>query len=111
MNSYMAASRPSLSRFGIRAVVFCVLLAGACSTSLAPRVLTLPDAKVRPASSLEGIFDYRVAAASVLHLFDSAFGFRQFPVAFYFCPGERGFEAALIETGYDAPLARQTAKN
>lgn len=61
--------------------------------------------------SIGAIFDYRVAGASVLNLFESQFGFASFPVAFYFCPGERGFEATLLETGYDPMLARETAKN
>jgi hypothetical protein len=92
-------------------IVCVLLLAGACSTSLAPRLVTLPDPKVHPALSIGGIFDYRVAGASVLYLFQSEFGFRPFPVTFYFCPGERAFETTLLETGYDAPLARETAKN
>jgi hypothetical protein len=112
MKSYMAASRFSVSRFLARASGFSVLTVTlACSTSLAPRVVTLPDPKVHPAETVGAIFDYRVAGASVLHLFESAFGFASFPVTFYFCPGERGFEATLLETGYDAALARQTAQN
>lgn len=83
-------------------------LAG-CASAGHPAVVTAPPAAVTPAPGIDAIRDYETAVATVAGIFVNDFGFPVFPVAFHFYPDRRAFEAALLDTGYDPALARETA--
>jgi hypothetical protein len=60
-------------------------------------------------SRLEEIGDYRTAAATVASIVERELGIPSFPITFHFYPNTVAFETALLEVGYDAALARNTA--
>lgn len=70
----------------------------------------MPEPGLKPVSRMEQIFDYRTAAVTVASVSEHVLGFPQFPVTFRFYPHRDAFERALLESGYDAALARSTAK-
>ncbi len=86
------------------------LFASACASSSAPQLVSVPQPGLRPASRLDQIFDYRTAAATVTSVIHRDLGFTSFPVTFRLYPDRVAFERALLESGYDAALARSTAK-
>ena len=88
-----------------------VALAALCTscTPSAPWSVALPDPTVRPASSIDAISSYERAAVTVASIFEQDLEFPSFPVTLHFFPGRGPFEAALLESGYDADLARDTA--
>ncbi|HSL19980.1 MAG TPA: hypothetical protein VK886_00495 [Vicinamibacterales bacterium] len=88
----------------------CLLLTTAACLGTGTRVVSLPDPSVRPVANIRTISDYPVAAASIVEVLERDFGFRRFPVAFYFCPDRQAFEEMLLDSGYDAAFARQTAR-
>jgi hypothetical protein len=61
-------------------------------------------------SRLEQIYDYRTAAATVASIIDRELGVPPFPITLRFYPHRDGFEKALLDVGYDAALARSTAR-
>lgn len=82
----------------------------ACAASTEPQLVSLPQSGLRPVARLEHISDYRTAAATVVWIGERHLGFPSFPVTFHFYPNERAFEHALVDSGYDAALARSTAR-
>jgi hypothetical protein len=94
----------------IWAVGFALLAATACVSTSRPWLLALPDPAIRPAANIHEIREYGVAAATVLAIFERDLGFKSFPVVFQFCPDAAAFEAALLDSGYDLALARDTAR-
>ena len=93
-----------------RLVVGAAAFISACATSSEPRLITVPEPGLRPVSRLEQIFDYRTAAATVASVVDRELGVPPFPITLRFYPHRDAFEKALLEVGYDAPLARSTAR-
>lgn len=85
------------------------LLAG-CTAARPPRIVSIPNPSVHPVSHIAHVFDNGVAAETIAHVFERDFGFHRFPVVFYFCDDRRALEAALLESGYDSTLARNTAQ-
>ena len=81
-----------------------------CTISHEPQLVTVPQPGLRPVTSLDQVFDYRTAAATVAWIFEHDFGFPSFPATFRFYPNREAFEQALLEVGYDADLARSAAK-
>lgn len=90
---------------GLTAVALC----GACAPS-EPWVVSLPQSAVRPASHIDAITSYDRAVATIAAVFERDLHFAPFPVVVRFYPGHGEFEAALLESGYDAALARDTAR-
>jgi hypothetical protein len=83
---------------------------GACATSQTPRVLHAPDPSVEPATHIDSIHQYEVAIASITRIFERDLEFPRYPVALHFYADHRAFEAGLLASGYDATLARNTAR-
>jgi hypothetical protein len=81
-----------------------------CAASSEPRLVTIPGPGLRPVSRLEQIYDYPTAAATVASIVNRELGFPPFPTTFHFYPDRDAFEKALLESGYDADLARSTAR-
>jgi len=100
----------AVSRLLPRIVILTAALASACAASREPRLVTVPDPDLRPVFRLDGIFDYRAAVATVAAIFERDLGFPPFPVTFRFHPDRDAFEKALLASGYDAALARSTAR-
>lgn len=92
------------------AIALTAALASACATSDEPRLVSVPQAGVRPAMRIDQVDDYRTAAATISWIFDRDLGFPSFPATFRFYPHRDGFEKALLAVGYDAELARATAR-
>ena len=86
------------------------MLAACCAVSSEPQLVTIPQPGVRPAQRLDQVHDYRTAAATVAQIFDRDFGFAPFPATLEFYPHAGAFEKRLLEVGYDAELARSTAR-
>lgn len=82
----------------------------ACAGSHEPQLVSIPQPGVRPAARLDQVHDYRTAAATVAQIFDRDLGFPPFPATFEFYPHRDAFEKKLIAIGYDAELARSTAR-
>lgn len=99
--------RSARPQFVSVAVLIC--LAG-CSVSPSPRRVSLPDPAIRPASDIHSIADYGSAAATALAVIERDLGIKPFPVVFEFSPDAPAFEAALLESGYDKALARNTSR-
>lgn len=95
-----------LARVALAGVAFTT----ACAVSHEPHFVSVPQPGVRPVARLEHIFDYRTAAATVVWISERDLGFPSFPITFRFYPDERAFEKALLDSGYDAALARSTAR-
>jgi hypothetical protein len=93
-----------------RLVVGAAAFASACATSSEPRLITVPEPGLRPVSRLEQIFDYGTAAATVVSVVDRELGLPPFPITLRFYPHRDAFEKALLDVGYDAALARSTAR-
>lgn len=81
-----------------------------CAAPLEPRIVTVPQADVRPARHISDISDYDLAATTIARLVEQEVGIGQIPVAFRFFPTPQAFEAVLLQAGYDAQLARETAQ-
>lgn len=86
-----------------------VILCNGCAAS-EPWSLALPQPALRPASDIYAITSYERAAATIAAAFERDFGFGSFPVTLHFYPGRDAFEAALLQSGYDPSLARDTAR-
>lgn len=86
------------------------LFAASCAASRETLLVSIPQPGARPVSHLDSIFDYRTAAATVVSIFERDLRFTPFPVTFKFFPDRDAFETALLEVGYDAALARNTAR-
>lgn len=84
-------------------------LAPACATSDEPRLVTIPQPGIRPATRVDQVRDYATAAATVARIFERDLGFSPFPVTFEFYPHADAFEKKLLAIGYDKSLARATA--
>jgi hypothetical protein len=84
--------------------------ASACAVSHEPQLVSIPQAGYRPVSRLDQISDYRTAAATVAWISERDLGFPSFPITFRFYPHRDAFEKALLNSGYDAALARTTAR-
>jgi len=91
-------------------VLATVAVAVSCAPPLEPRVITVPQPGVEPAGYINDIDDYDVAAATIARLVAEEVGTAPFPVAFRFFPTSQAFEAMLLQVGYDAQLARETAQ-
>ena len=74
-----------------------------------PWTIALPQATVRPASRMDGIVSYDRAASTIAAVFERDLGFPSFPVTLHFFPGREAFQAALLQSGYDPALAKDTA--
>jgi hypothetical protein len=85
------------------------VLGSACAVAREPLLVTVPQAGVKPVAHLDSIFDYRMAAATVVSIVQSDLEFAPFPVTFKFLPDRDAFEKALLEAGYDTALARSVA--
>lgn len=86
------------------------VFASACAVSHEPQLVTIPQPGLRPASRVDQVYDYRTAAATVASILDRDLGFPPFPATFRFYPHQEAFEKALLAVGYDAELARATAR-
>jgi hypothetical protein len=93
----------------VRIVIAATFVSG-CAVSHEPRLVTVPQPGLRPATSLDAVYDYRTAAATVAWIFEHDLGFPSFPATFRFYPHREAFEQALLDVGYDPALARSTAK-
>jgi hypothetical protein len=93
-----------------RLVLAAAVLGSACAVAREPLLVTVPQAGVRPVAHLDSIFDYRIAAATVVSIVQSDLEFAPFPVTFKFLPDRDAFEKALLEAGYDTALARSVAR-
>lgn len=98
-----------MGRWGVQLIVAAALLGSACAPQ--PWELSLPQPRLRPVSSIDGISDYRTAAATIASIFQKDLGFTAFPFTIRFFPDREAFEQALLDAGYDAALARSTARN
>jgi hypothetical protein len=87
-----------------------VLVAGACLTTGAPRVIDLPDRPAQAVSHVSAIRDYDVAVASITAVLERDFNIPRYPVSFQFFPDRQAFEEGLRSLGYPDALARDTAK-
>jgi hypothetical protein len=85
------------------------LLTTACASSPDPQLVSVPQRGLRPVAHLDQIFDYRTAAVTIASIIDRDLGFSSFPITFRFYPNRDAFERALLDSGYDAALARKTA--
>lgn len=92
-----------------RLILAAAAFASACAAAREPLLVSVPQPGLRPASRLDSIFDYRTAAATVASIFERDLGLTPFPVTFQFFPHRDAFEKALLDSGYDAALARSTA--
>lgn len=93
----------------IAAVVASLWLLAGCA-GRGPWTLAFPG-ELRPSvSNGEWIRSYAEIAANVGEVFQRDLGFPPFTATISFLPNDRAFEAALLESGYDAPLAAQTAR-
>jgi hypothetical protein len=95
---------------GARVAVVATTVLSACAGSHQPQLVSLPQPSLRPVSRLEHIFDYRTAAATVVSISERDLGFPPFPITFRLYPHQGAFEKALLDSGYDAALARSTAR-
>lgn len=93
-----------------RLILVVATCASACAATREPWLVSVPQPGVQPVSRLDAIFDYRIAAATVASIFERDLGLTPFPVTFQFFPHRDAFEKALLESGYDAALARSTAR-
>ncbi len=91
-------------------LVVAEMFVSSCAISHEPQLVTVPQPGLRPVASLDQVFDYRTAAATVAWIFEHDFGFPSFPATFRFYPNREAFEQALLEVGYDQDLARSAAK-
>jgi len=94
----------------MRNVLVSLLFVSGCTVSHEPQLVTVPQSGLRPVTSLDHVFDYRTAAATVAWIFEHDLGFPSFPTTFAFYPHREAFEQALLDAGYDADLASSTAK-
>ena len=90
------------------ASIACLTLCTGCAVP-EPWTVALPQSTVRPASHMDGIVSYDRALSTIATVFERDLGFPQFPVTLHFYPGRDAFEAALLQSGYDPDLARDTA--
>lgn len=93
----------------VRMVIAATFVSG-CAVSHEPQLVTVPQPGLRPATSLDDVYDYRTAAATVAWIFEHDLGFPPFPATFRFYPHREAFEQALLDVGYDPGLAGSTAK-
>ena len=91
-------------------LVVAEMFVSGCAISHEPQLVTVPQPGLRPVTSLDQVFDYRTAAATVAWIFEHDFGFPSFPATFRFYPNREAFEQALLDVGYDPDLARSAAK-
>ncbi len=94
----------------MRHVLVSALFVSSCAISHEPRLVTVPQSGLRPVTSIDQVFDYRTAAATVSWIFQHDLGFPSFPATFRFYPHREAFEQALLNVGYDPELASSTAK-
>jgi hypothetical protein len=99
-----------MSRLVIARIVIAAAFVSGCAVSHEPQLVTVPQPGLRPVTSLDQVFDYRTAAATVAWVFQHDLGFPSFPATFRFYPHREAFEQALLDVGYDADLASRTAK-
>lgn len=93
-----------------RILALAAVLASGCAVSHEPRLVSIPEPGLRPATRVDEIGDYRTAAATIAWISERDLGFPQFPVTFRFYPHREAFEKALLDSGYDPSLARSTAR-
>ena len=94
----------------VRLCLVAALATGTCACSARqPWTLAVPTADLRPASTIDAIYDYRTAASTVAWSIGKELGLPPFPVTFHFFPGREAFERALLEVGYEPALAERTA--
>lgn len=89
-------------------IISLTILSFACAASV-PSPVTLPAPSSRAATSVDAIYDYPTAAASIAAALERRLGIPPFPVTFQFVSDERAFESALVEYGQDPLMARETA--
>jgi hypothetical protein len=99
-----------MSRLVIVRIVIAATCVSGCAISHEPELVTVPQSGLGPVTSLEQVYDYRTAAATVAWVFQHDLGFPSFPATFRFYPHREAFEQALLDVGYDADLASRTAK-
>jgi len=87
----------------------CLAFAAACTAS-EPWTLVLPQPAIRAASHVHEITSYDRAAVTIAQIFERDLGFPAFPATLRFYPGRASFEAALLGSGYDPALAKDTAR-
>lgn len=85
-------------------------VASGCATAAGPRIVALPDPSLRPTFQIDAIADYGVAVATIGAIAERELGFAPFPLTYKFYSDRHAMEAALLESGYDPDLARQTAR-
>jgi hypothetical protein len=96
----------------LAAVVAMAWLAlGACAGLSRPYAVELGVGDGVPVGHVEAIGGDRQALASIKAVFERDFGLPPFPVRLDFYPDARAFEQALIEVGYDAAMARDSARH
>ncbi len=92
------------------AVVLALSVAAAgCAATLEPTDVPFPDAAARPVSHIESIASYGRASSTIADIFQKELGFPPFTATLHFYSHRGAFEAALLDSGYDAALARTTA--
>jgi hypothetical protein len=80
-----------------------------CATLHEPRVLTIPDERVRPVRWLEWIVDYPDALASIAAIMERELELPPLQAAFIFFRNREALEGGLLAVGYDPVFARETA--
>lgn len=91
-------------------VLLLVAAVSGCATAGGPRIVSWPDPSLRPTFHVDAIADYGVAVATIGAIAERELGFAPFPVSFYFYADRHAMESALLELGYPAELARETAR-
>jgi hypothetical protein len=102
----MSAPLGSCARLVVAAAAF----VSASVASSEPQLVTVPQPGLRPVSRLDQIYDYSIASATDASLIGRELGSPPFPTTFRFYPHRDAFEKALLAVGYDAALARSTAR-
>ena len=99
-----------MSRLVLVHLVVAAMFVSGCAISHEPQLVTVPQSGLCTVTSLDQVFDYRTAAATVAWIFQHDLGFPSFPATFRFYPHREAFEQALLDVGYDPDLASSTAK-
>jgi hypothetical protein len=89
-------------------VLLCLLLSGCAAER--PRTIAFPGVAPRAIARADQVGSYGDAAANIAAVFERDLGFAPFTATLRFYPDRAGFEAALLESGYDAALAHRAAR-
>lgn len=100
----------SISGIALVVVAGMAALAAACAaTARGPSVIHLRDLPLRPAFNIEWVRSNRAAAAMAMAVIEHELGVPRLDATLHFFPDRETFRGALIDNGYDAAFAEQTA--